>query len=124
MVCRGCLDENYTYCEHCNEYCHNDDAVHIEDADIYVCCDCANNSYYRCEDCNDYYEHLNTTSYESYVCESCLENYECCDDCNEYFTSDDITDGYCEDCKPEAIPEQNENDTRKLPFEESIRNAE
>ncbi len=127
--CRNCVDNDYTYCEQCEEYYSNDSVIRIQDTDIYVCENCADNHCFSCEDCGKYFSNsaIYSTYYGDNVCEACLEKYVCCENCGEYFTSDDIEEsGYCGDCQPEddTIPVQNENDTTKLPFEESIRNVE
>jgi len=131
VVCQGCYNGNYFYCEKCGEDCHNDDAVCMADTKNCICQYCANSSCYQCEDCDEYFEEtdsLYSTYYEQYVCESCIENYARCGRCNECFTSDDMGENnrYCNNCqsKDANIPEQNESDTGKLPFEESIKNVE
>ena len=123
-LCRECVDENYTFCERCEEYCRNDDCTHIADKNIYVCDYCADHHYNRCEDCNDYYESLTSINDEKYVCESCLDDYCLCEGCDQWFTSDDITNGHCEDCMPEDDDIPKQDDDKTMTFAEIIDNAE
>lgn len=121
--CEYCAREYFTYCEHCNEYVPNDDAVLVEDIDIYVCEHCASNHYVHCEDCGIYTkEDYVVVEGKYYVCISCSEGtlYKSCKECSEWFYEENINeDGYCEsceaqrtsvsDCKPEDESENEEN---------------
>ncbi len=130
ILCRDCYGENYFYCESCNEDFHNNDGVYIEDDEVRVCQSCADNSgnYYQCDNCDKYHSQPTTETNDAYnLCESCLfDKYTVCESCDGWYPSSDINDdGLCADCiEKQPIPAQNENDTEKLPFEESIRNAE
>ena len=122
ILCRDCYNDDYFWCEACDEDHSNNDSVCISD-DIYVCQHCAYTYYSECCDCGNHFtnDKVYSTSYGDTVCESCLEEkYTCCENCNEYFTSDDITGGYCESCQPEDddTPKQNIEPKMRLPYVE------
>ena len=77
-------NEDRFYCEHCQEYCDDDQRNSVNGASI---CDyCLNNAYSECEDCNEYVENDSANYVEVYVfndddtesrtlCECCIDNY-------------------------------------------------
>ena len=73
-VCHGCLSDNWTRCDDCDEYYRNGDLNEIETTNSWrsVCSNCLDD-YYQCENCG-HYVHCND------VC----------------FDDDDVP--YCEDC--------------------------
>jgi hypothetical protein len=74
-VCESCLEYNYTYCECCGEYEHNDLARYIECEDRYVCEACCDRYYFYCDDCGEYFPNKNRHEYEHLtLCESCYED--------------------------------------------------
>lgn len=112
-VCEKCL-EHYCYCEHCDEYCHEDDMVEIHtdtysrlDNPYYVCKDCADDVAYKCEKCGDWYEKscCKEGADGCYYCEDCFDDlFEVCSDCGCVMWRDDACYSedddcyYCEDC--------------------------
>ena len=54
-VCDDCLSDYFRYCEHCNEYVHEDNMTDIDGYDTYVCDDCLREHYGQCEECEEYF---------------------------------------------------------------------
>lgn len=101
-VCEYCLDNHYSYCEHCNEYVYNDDVVEVHTGRYseYWCSDCADNDAFRCDDCGKWYSTNDHYSYNvegDTICEDCINNgnYGYCEDCQEYYYDRHIN--YCEE---------------------------
>lgn len=132
--CQYCVDNNFTFCERCNEYTNNNNAVKIEDKDMYVCQRCADNYYTVCQDCGEYNSEEYTIIEDAAVCDGCTESdkYVSCETCGEWFYEENTEDGYCEDCKPEDEEDYSTHaddprpytsckteDTKKLPLEEN-----
>lgn len=111
-VCEDCRDENYTYCDECEEYWPNDCVTEIDGR--YVCDSCVQEYYSCCEECDKYHRSddmtlvVDSRGNEIYVCEDCLDRlYERCEDCWEYHIREDCfrltkADGdtvyVCENC--------------------------
>lgn len=84
-VCECCLDNNYIFCECCDEYVHEDNAYYIESEGRYVCEDCYDRHYFCCDDCGEYFhrDELHDHEYMN-LCSSCYkerttdENDEAC----------------------------------------------
>lgn len=111
-VCEDCRDENYTYCDECEEYWPNDCVTEIDGR--YVCDSCVQEYYSCCEECDEYHRSddmtlvVDSRGNEIYVCEDCLDRlYERCEDCGEYHIREDCfrltkADGdtvyVCENC--------------------------
>lgn len=75
-VCGACLDNNYTYCDCCQEYYPNDETRYIEDREEYLCDECYNgSSYFRCEECGHYFSEdvLRTDDDGNFYCEECFD---------------------------------------------------
>ncbi len=107
IICQSCLDNNYFYCDCCNEWHHNDDnCIEIEKDgfNICVCQDCADNEYYQCTECGNY--HDSDLNYEvdcDNYCNDCYHgNFTCCEYCNDDILNDDIIyqddKSLCESC--------------------------
>lgn len=102
-ICEYCREEQYTYCDNCNECHHENNIIRTGDSE-YVCRDCLENHYSECEYCNEYYPNntLNPVYTENdemiYVCESCTEHYQLCDNCYELI---DTTQDFCPRCEEE-----------------------
>ena len=86
-ICETCLDEEYFYCNHCNEYRPNGNLMHCDWCDDWICTECS------FTDCN------NVT-----LCGDCYNNCYACEDCGCFIDSDNSYrneyDGcdYCESC--------------------------
>ena len=94
-VCERCRDENYSYCDCCNEYFSNYDMIETADGG-YVCPNCLTDYYSRCQCCyewvrdRDIYNAINSQGYEVGVCESCInEHYVRCEDCQDAMVHED-----------------------------------
>ncbi len=108
--CQDCYDENFFFCDDCEESYGNDEAIGIDGGEYYVCTYCADTNYNYCDDCceykstSQYYENLNR-----HLCNDCVEDYTTCDDCGLLFNLDDMNeiDGkyFCDDCVPELEPD-------------------
>lgn len=110
-VCEDCLHANYTYCDECEEYHHNDyinRAINQHGNDIYVCDSCIDNFYILCEDCHSIYVHednavhVHRNGEEIQVCPNCADDYKECTCCGEYYHKSELNeDGLCPDCATE-----------------------
>jgi len=105
IYCEHCFQETFLRCEHCEDLTCKDDAVFVEDAEIYVCQNCASNHYYQCETCNEYRTLDNTQRLDDNVyCDDCFDEIaDHCEDCSEPFYIEDLTTindsgPLCEDC--------------------------
>ncbi len=93
MVCESCIEENYFWCNGCNEYHHNNGAVKMhtscysgEDEPYYVCEDCAHRIGYQCNDCGEWFEDscCRRGADDEWYCENCWEDtFTYCDECGE-----------------------------------------
>lgn len=84
-VCDDCLADEFTCCDECGEWTHNDEITEINVNGRYIC-----------------------------VCDSCLDNYQQCDNCGRWFSTSDLTehdngDSYCDECF-EKIEEEEETE--------------
>ena len=106
QLCSNCHC-NYSFCEDCDIWIHNDDSNYINDR--IICDDCRNENYIECEECeehtqNDYvFYALNEHSDSVSLCEGCYNHTQYCDQCDETFTNDvlftEINDNYyCDNC--------------------------
>lgn len=117
-VCESCLGNYYRYCDHCDEWYHQDDITYVESTDRYVCDDCLENHYIQCDNCDEYYlaKHIIENADGNYICENCLDAYFAkCPDCNEWYlkevmVEDPLGDMLCENCaEARAANEDEEN---------------
>lgn len=114
-VCEDCRDENYNYCDCCEEYWPNDCTEEIDNR--YYCDNCRDEYCEECWECDEYHCRENMISVTNsngdkvFVCEDCLDRYyERCEVCGEYHNRDNMLgvtlengdSGYaCEDCENE-----------------------
>lgn len=83
-VCRSCIDNNYTYCDVCEEYVRSENIFWVSDERIRICEDCLDRSgeYAFCDECNEVHRrdsiHLID---DDELCDWCAEN--CCSSCVE-----------------------------------------
>ena len=102
ILCDNCYNENYFYCEICEETYDREDMVNCDD-NCY-CSDCAERKgYYLCESCNEYHKDGQKVN-GTYYCDDCLNNeFSYCEECEEYKPNDEFTevtgDYICDDCK-------------------------
>lgn len=77
-VCDYCLEHEYTYCEICEEYVPNDEAVYVECDDIYVCDSCYDDNYDNCSVCGETYNHRDMVLNDNFdwVCKDCDKKEE------------------------------------------------
>lgn len=97
-VCEDCRDENYIYCDRCQNFHHQEAMTWVSDADEYYCEDCLSEVAEHCEGCGEWHLRENMTpaydryGYEAWVCDDCLEpRYVQCDDCGEWHHRDRIS---------------------------------
>lgn len=106
-VCEDCIDNEYFFCEHCEEYHHNDDCVEVAVSwrgnTEYWCEDCAYNDAYRCDNCEEYFvaDIMHIDEWGNQICDHCYDDgYITCEDCgritNDYEEIDDCY--YCSSC--------------------------
>lgn len=115
VICENCYCDNYMTCDCCEEVVLIDDAVRIQNRDMYVCNNCASDNYYHCNNCGDWFDlgygGIETASGD-YVCESCADDYYCCDECSEYYHEDDMNwndeteENYCNNCMEQMESER------------------
>lgn len=80
-ICENCLEEEYSYCDHCNEYHPNENMVRCDWCDDWICENCSHT------DCD------NTT-----LCPHCYENCYICENCGCYIDSDNSYYNEYDDC--------------------------
>lgn len=98
--CDSCRDDNYFFCESCDEYRDLDDmrVVHTGHGNIYVCENCIDESsdYYYCSECEEVFVDGARTEHHTVYINSYTNNYVC-PDCYERRGNDgDIYE--CEEC--------------------------
>ena len=110
-VCKLCIDEFYTKCPDCGEYCYND-SIHMTASGICVCEHCLDDHYMYCEDCEQYFNtELGTIQYYDElgkaICNQCFNrDYYICDRCGNAVLNTDVYDvntpheqaGWCRSC--------------------------
>ena len=107
LICKDCLEQNYRICDHCGEYHHINDTVHILNTDEDVCGHCAHYHYIQCAHCEELFSSDENFTYtnDGDICERCFSrHYGRCNECGEYihidelnYDEDDDAD-YCNDC--------------------------
>ncbi len=110
VVCESCLEDYYSWCEHCEEYHRNDDfsevTVNNRGAIEYWCSACVDADAFVCPECGRTFSaELGCEVGSECYCENCLaENFFECAGCGELLHIDDAywrdADGeyYCRDC--------------------------
>lgn len=104
---QDCFDENFTFCDECQEYHPNNEMNYLDNLDISVCDSCMTSEYVRCNHCGNWMRECDAyigADDESY-CEDCFwEYFYRCDHCDEVLYRDDVywdedgDYGYCYDC--------------------------
>lgn len=89
IYCERCVQDNFAYCECCEEY-YNQSDVHSTPNHLrysYLCDDCAKNEgYVECYNCNEYVDEYTIDHDGDTFCESCSEsNLTYCDYCEDHF---------------------------------------
>ncbi len=73
--CEDCFSELYFYCDECNDYVDQDDAVYIENHDTGMCSTCYSRNYKECYECDTVHEKNDLEKYnDEYYCEKCIKN--------------------------------------------------
>jgi hypothetical protein len=130
--CESCAQDSLFYCEGCDEYNHNDEAVCI-DGDAYWCNYCAENRAFCCEGCNDWFSNDNAQSVDDGIlCESCFEESGAgyCDECGDCYTTlhtvheSGEESVACESCADAYFTECDECDERRRDTTDWRLNAE
>lgn len=110
LVCQSCLEDYYSYCEHCDEYCRNDDFTEVVVNDHgdteYWCGSCVDTDAFVCPECGRTFDgELGHEVGNECYCDNCFsENFVECAECGEILHIDDAywsdADGeyYCRDC--------------------------
>ncbi len=72
-VCESCLEEDYVFCDCCDEYVREYNTYYVECEDRYVCSDCIDRYYFYCDDCGEYHPIDERREYDDYLtlCEEC-----------------------------------------------------
>lgn len=110
-VCERCRDEDYTWCERCDNYYANECMTEVDGN--YLCDDCRNEVAERCEVCGEWHYRDDMHYAEApdgngvWACDDCIDRYEHCPHCREYYTELD-SDGCCPACG--ALVEEHENE--------------
>ena len=111
-VCQNCLDDNYSFCEHCEEYHPADEAVEVHARtrygyDVQYWCDvCALDHATVCDDCGERWADSDIIGSGAgpYLCPRCWESGDWveCAECGRIVryedTYTDELDYYCHDC--------------------------
>lgn len=97
IICESCYEDSYFTCEDCGDIYPMDDAVSVNNGEMYVCQDCADatGNYYHCVSCDKYFTERYRSRYElangDCVCDRCADgSIAGCLDCGEYFWIDDM----------------------------------
>ncbi len=105
IYCEHCFHKAFLHCERCEDLTYKENAVFIENAEIYVCQNCALNHYYCCETCSEYrtIDDMQIFDDNAY-CENCFDKIaDYCEDCSKAFYTEDLTTvgdsgPLCKDC--------------------------
>lgn len=105
VLCDDCFQDNYSQCEDCDSYYHNDNLHPHKATGKLLCEDCESN-YIYCDDCNEALQKEDEDCYyndnNNRICESCQDNYIYCTQCEDTFHTDNAQyhngDYYCDDC--------------------------
>lgn len=113
LVCDGCLAENYTQCDDCDNYVLNNNVFEAKrrqgHATVIVCEQCLSDDYGVCDGCKSYFHHDIMNSIEDSrgdyytYCNDCFDDTtRRCDKCGEYrhdsFFSRANQGDICDDC--------------------------
>ena len=75
LVCRSCLEYEYTKCSECHQYIKNDELTEISEHEI-LCEDCfVSKAYTICKVCNKLEKHEADVEYP-YLCSECSKDLE------------------------------------------------
>lgn len=73
-VCPECLEEEYVYCNGCNEYVRSGNASYVESEGDYFCDDCLESDFAICPECGEYHRFNNMVECaERLLCRDCAE---------------------------------------------------
>lgn len=73
-VCPECLEEEYVYCNGCNEYVRSGNASYVESEGDYFCDDCLEADFAICPECGEYHRFNNMVECaERLLCRDCAE---------------------------------------------------
>lgn len=106
IICEGCYDNYYFYCEDTDEIYHVDD-MHVTHDGRNICTQQYQDYYFTCDDTGDIYP--NSEKYTTHdgreICrEQFLDHYFTCDECGEIFPTEQWNDCEtshsirCDDC--------------------------
>lgn len=104
--CSDCMEEDYSVCGSCNEFCLDDSSIVVHDGDT-ICETCYNSLYNTCENCSAVFENADIISpYGTAYCIDCFNSlFVECASCGEILGRDYAcyTDSgcYCETCCPD-----------------------
>ena len=97
IICESCYEDSYFTCEDCGDIYPMDDAVSVNNGEMYVCQDCADvtGNYYHCVNCDEYFTTRYRSRYElangDCVCANCADGeIGECYECSELFWLDDM----------------------------------
>ena len=105
-ICENCLENEFSYCDHCGEVIHNDEAYEIINGD-FLCRDCTEEFTNICDHCGGrVYTNDTVSDDDIIVCSECYdEHYHRCEDCNRIIHENDVNWynnlPYCDNCYDE-----------------------
>lgn len=107
MICEHCMDD-WTYCEHCQDYERQEDTIYMDNLDIIVCDYCARHYYIERSDCGEW-----TLKEDASTCSDC-GNVLCadcvieCNECGVMICNGCADDELCSTCYNAAVEEEEE----------------
>lgn len=114
VYCEYCFNDNFTWCDHCQEYESNDNGQYVESIGEWVCDYCLNHYFTRCDQCGEWFNDDDIVDHDSgSYCESCFDdNFSYCEECEEYFPNKETTyynnKILCLSCYDEIMEEEEE----------------
>ena len=118
-VCSECLEGDFTCCNDCGAWIHNDNIRMVRnryDCEAFVCDDCCSNNYSYCLTCEEYSHYsigTDNTFDGQWRCYSCLDDgFVFCHNCNTYYREnvmkycEALDEWLCPNCYDEKIIEK------------------
>lgn len=106
IICISCRENNYFYCDHCEELHHDDDM--ISDEEHAYCRSCVEEYYFRCSACEQLYsnDESNEDDRGNIFCPYCWRkrrmNCACCGQQTDHLTEFRLIGSVCKNCIPKT----------------------